>query len=264
VIDNIFLQNAGKQLHFLWSNDFWISGNQYGITTGSPVPAFGCYLDNSSAGTYTQNYHWNNNIGLSRSTRTTTGSRMTGSKSRAFKALCCNRATRPSFPATRSTRTTNRIPRLWPGFLPGMTNLDRLRKPGVRLYRCQPGAFAYSFGAGCANLTVRGNQSTNFATAPYFIDSSLSQQAFNADFALAAKQQEHDRRGDNDFMAQLARTAGGGARWSRCQLGERCSAVQIIAESNLAPAVGQTFTYTLMVNNVASSLVATTSGALFC
>src|SRR5882672_11655075 len=61
VIDNIFVQNAGKQLHFLWSHDFCISAYQYGISSETPVPAFGCYLDNPSAGTYTQNYHWNNN-----------------------------------------------------------------------------------------------------------------------------------------------------------------------------------------------------------
>ncbi|MBD3177647.1 MAG: hypothetical protein GF320_20945 [Armatimonadia bacterium] len=57
-----FIDNRGTQLHSLWNNDFYIMGNQFG--RWRHVPRVGCHLEHSSAGSYTLNYHWDNEIGL--------------------------------------------------------------------------------------------------------------------------------------------------------------------------------------------------------
>lgn len=54
-----FTDNRGNQLHFINSNDFFILENNFG--RGGKA---GCLLENSSAGTYSMNYHWDNKNAL--------------------------------------------------------------------------------------------------------------------------------------------------------------------------------------------------------
>ena len=61
VRDCHFLNNRKYQLHLLFSNDFFISGNQFGCH-GGKRPLAGTYLENASAGTYDRNYHWDNEV----------------------------------------------------------------------------------------------------------------------------------------------------------------------------------------------------------
>ena len=58
-----FQNNRGHQLYMRCSNDYHVTGTQFG---GSPevLPSAGCYMENSSAGTYSMNYHWDNAKGL--------------------------------------------------------------------------------------------------------------------------------------------------------------------------------------------------------
>lgn len=58
--DSHLISNRGAQLYSRHNNDFYILGNQMG--THGPVPQFGCKLDHSSAGTYSMNYHWGNEV----------------------------------------------------------------------------------------------------------------------------------------------------------------------------------------------------------
>lgn len=59
VIECYFLGNGGKQLHLYYSNDYHILNNQFG-SLGSYSATAGSYLDNSSAGLYQGNLHWEN------------------------------------------------------------------------------------------------------------------------------------------------------------------------------------------------------------
>lgn len=59
VRDCHFIDNRQVQLHSRYNNDFYIIGNQFGAHS-KPSPRIGCFLDHSSAGTYTLNYHWGN------------------------------------------------------------------------------------------------------------------------------------------------------------------------------------------------------------
>lgn len=57
-----FIGNAGVQLDSVNNNDFYFIGNQFG--THGLTPRTGCRLDRSSAGTYSMNYHWGNEVAL--------------------------------------------------------------------------------------------------------------------------------------------------------------------------------------------------------
>lgn len=57
-----FINNGGDQLRSYQNNDFYIIGNQFGHDRWGREkrPASGCLLQKSSAGTYSENYHWGN------------------------------------------------------------------------------------------------------------------------------------------------------------------------------------------------------------
>jgi hypothetical protein len=60
VADCHFIGNRRAQLWSYENNDFMISGNQFGTHGGHPE--HGVVLDHSSAGNYTGNYHWGNDV----------------------------------------------------------------------------------------------------------------------------------------------------------------------------------------------------------
>ncbi len=56
------INNGGDQLRSYQNNDFYIIGNQFGHDRWGREarPSTGCLLERSSAGTYSENYHWGN------------------------------------------------------------------------------------------------------------------------------------------------------------------------------------------------------------
>lgn len=57
-----FIDNLGEQLRSFYNNDFYILGNQFGFWQGQPKT--GAALVHSSAGSYSLNYHWGNDVAL--------------------------------------------------------------------------------------------------------------------------------------------------------------------------------------------------------
>jgi hypothetical protein len=57
-----FIDNRGEQLCSLYNNDFYIIGNQFG--RWQHEPRVGAALIHSSAGSYSLNYHWDNDVAL--------------------------------------------------------------------------------------------------------------------------------------------------------------------------------------------------------
>ena len=55
-----FISNLQDQLYSYNNNDFYILQNQFGTHGGTPKT--GARLDHSSAGTYSMNYHWGNDV----------------------------------------------------------------------------------------------------------------------------------------------------------------------------------------------------------
>lgn len=57
-----FINNGGDQLRSYQNNDFYIIGNQFGHDRWGREAwsRTGCLLERSSAGTYSENYHWGN------------------------------------------------------------------------------------------------------------------------------------------------------------------------------------------------------------
>ena len=57
-----FISNLQDQLYSFNNNDFYILQNQFGTHGGTPKT--GARLEQSSAGTYSMNYHWDNEVAL--------------------------------------------------------------------------------------------------------------------------------------------------------------------------------------------------------
>jgi hypothetical protein len=63
LVNSYFLGNGGRQLFSEYNNDFHVQGNQFGRLSGIARAAYGTYFNQSSAGTYFGNFHWENEIG---------------------------------------------------------------------------------------------------------------------------------------------------------------------------------------------------------
>jgi len=57
-----FIDNRGEQLRSFYNNDFYIIGNQFG--RWQHEPRVGAALIHSSAGSYSLNYHWDNDVAM--------------------------------------------------------------------------------------------------------------------------------------------------------------------------------------------------------
>jgi polygalacturonase len=65
VVRQCYFLGCGRyQFYNEYNNDFTIDDNQFGMLSGITHAQIGCYLNASSAGTYTKNKHWENAIGL--------------------------------------------------------------------------------------------------------------------------------------------------------------------------------------------------------
>lgn len=63
-VSNCWLtNNMNHQLYSYYCNDFYFTTNQFGAG-GGKHPKSGAFLDHSSAGSYTLNYHWGNVVAL--------------------------------------------------------------------------------------------------------------------------------------------------------------------------------------------------------
>ena len=67
ITDNLFLENGltetTPQVEVNWAQDFKIHGNQFGVTRLTSFPSYGIKMDVCQAGTYMNNFHWNNVVG---------------------------------------------------------------------------------------------------------------------------------------------------------------------------------------------------------
>jgi hypothetical protein len=57
-----FIDNQGEQLRSYYNNDFYLIGNQFGCWRQQP--RVGAALIHSSAGSYSLNYHWGNDVAM--------------------------------------------------------------------------------------------------------------------------------------------------------------------------------------------------------
>lgn len=261
VRDNLFLSNAGKQLFFRYSNDFWIDNNQFGISGAHP--AHGCYLDNSSAGTYTKNYHWDNVIGFE-------------TASSSYLRINCNRfeeSDRQGVVLTGGVDVqfsdnhlhTNSKSSFGTYDSCSFVSMTRLVAVGNQTYDFSAGvyahAFSYSFSTGNSRITFKDNQASGYNTQPIFVDSSLNAVDWNVDEVLRFSSNVTIAAGASVAMGEGAADATPAVVVTLA--GRKCVAVRMYAQSVAVPGGGQTFTYTLVRNGVATISATTSGGAAF-
>ncbi len=261
VADCLFLQNGGKQLHCAYSHDFWIEGNQFGITTGTPTPDYGCYLDNSNAGCYTRNVHWENQVGFF-----TVDSHYNRIEMNRFEE---NHGSGVHLTAgVHIIFTGNTIHSNSKGTVGGADNAafttitDTIVSDNQSFdWTGSPQSnFGFAFGVACDRLTIKGNQATNYNASPFFFDTSLSgPMELNGDESMRVLSGVTVAAGGTSYMGPAGGSATQGP--AETSLGRRVAAVRLYVACGSAPGAGQTFTYTVMKNSVATLLAATVSGA---
>jgi parallel beta-helix repeat protein len=247
----------------VWSSDFFYHNNQFGVTQTGVVPQVGAYLQNSSAGTYTENYHWGNTVGfrhLNCNYNRIENNRFEESKQ---QGVYMNGCTRTIF--SGNTIHTN-SQQAFGGFDNAyFTNCDTLIVSGNTSFDWNNGATAHRYGfffdVGCAAVELKGNTAPmGWNTAPYGFDASLATTKVQGDVAQCGV------TGGNAIPAGQTTFFGAGvSNFSISGVpitaGRQCQLYRIFVSADHPPGVGQTYTYTLMKNGVSTGTVLTIAGA---
>ncbi|MDR9052048.1 NosD domain-containing protein [Burkholderia multivorans] len=255
VLDNVFLSNLQKQLYFTWSQDFWIEGNQYGILSGYGHPQFGCFLDNSNAGTYTRNYHWNNSIGFQAQYSNYNRIEMNRFEESDTYGVWLYTCSKVVFTGntlhTNSESSYGAYDNAYFGVLTDSIVDDNSSfdwNGGSTGHR-----YGFNFGPGCANLEVKNNKATNWVTGPYGFDSSLVSTDLNTDESIRGATNGTVPSSTAIYVGQ----GGTNAQFSAVAvpLSRKSSLMQIQVGADANPGSGQTYTYELYKNGASVQTV---------
>ena len=236
----LFLQNQAAGLYFDNNNDFWVRGNQFGTTSGGP-PDFGCLMESSSAGTYSENYHWGNTVGLraeSCNYNRYVGNRFEQNKHEGV-ALSAG-ADNIFMGNTIHTNSNGTLAGFNNAAFTGVAGLSCIGNQSFDFTDVPQASFGFAFGINCSGLTIKGNQISDYATAPYFFDPSLT----NA--LIASDQRVNLMTGTTVAPGATAYLAPGGqypTTTAVISLGEPLAAVRLYAAAADAPGAGQTYLY---------------------
>ncbi|MCW3701474.1 right-handed parallel beta-helix repeat-containing protein, partial [Burkholderia cenocepacia] len=260
VKNNMLLANQQKQLYFTWSHDFWIEGNQYGILGGFGHPQFGCFLDNSNAGTYVQNYHWNNSIGFqmqfSQYNRIE-NNRFEESDSYGSYIYGCSKMVylgntiHTNSEASKGTYDNVYFGLVTDSVIQGNSSFDW--NGGSTGHR-----YGFNFGDGCSNLNIQGNKSTGWVTGPFGFAASLMTADMNGDDVIRGATNGTVAAGASRFFGP----SGGGATLGNVQapVGRKSSVLQFQVAPDVAPGSGESFTYRLYNNGSVIQTVTISNG----
>lgn len=251
-----FLGNGNRQLYSFNNNDFHISDNQFGRLAGITKAAFGAYLEESSAGNYEANYHWDNGVACAFSSsnyNTVASNRFEESDTNGF---IYNGGSQVVFTDnkvhTNSQLSTGAHDGAYFASVDGLIVTDNL----AFSFTATTHRWAVNVDTGCTNVTVENNKLKNYAAGfgpvrvvgsiaiPPNVDQTFS---FNSGGTVAAA--------STVFIgASEAQATETNASTLTTRKG---TVARMYVGTAVAPGSGQTFTYTLRVNGVDTAMVVT-------
>lgn len=254
ITDCVLLSNECEQLYSTYSNDFWIEDNQFGIS--GTHPQYGCYLDNSSAGTYEGNYHWNNAVAFkavnSRYNRICINRFEMSDHEAVVLDTCDHQTISENTIHTNGMAAVNTYDALTAANLTNsiITENDFFDWGGGTAYR-----YAINLGSGCSLITLRDNRASNFGTGP-LINAGGS---FDVDEFLVGMPGSTVPAGSTVYLG----ASGNSATEANVHtlIGARRVLARLYVACAAAPGSGQSFSYTLRKNGADTAAVATISGA---
>jgi hypothetical protein len=253
-----FLGNGGNQLHMEYSNDWTIDDNQFGRLAGIALADFGVFLQDASAGTYTKNKHWDNEVALAATNCSFNGYSANRFEESQNQNVFMNGGSYNNFVGNRLHTASKSGDGDYDNFY--AIAVQQLNFTGNTIFSWNASFSRYgvNFDTGCSELvigknTVRGYDTTNFG--PFRFEGAIDQ--FSADLLLhgtatgvAAAATVHMSNGT--ITAEQA---------SWFPVNRRYQVARIYAATDVAPGAAQTFTYTLRKNGADTGQTAVSSGA---
>lgn len=254
-----FLGNGQYQFHGVYCNDFHIENNQFGRLGGIALAAIGAFLDNSSAGTYLGNYHWDNTLGFKASTcnyNTYTGNRFEESSqsnvvldSGSYNIFSNNKCHTASKGA--SGTYDNVV----------IQNVSVLSVLGntVFSWNATTSRWGLNFVLNCSNVTLGKNKIDGFSPSYGPIGVGGSVGVIAADFELRGITQSPSAANNVSYVGPQINTFFEGQ--AMFNITRRCTLLRIWASVDAVPGAGQSFSYVARKNSVDTSMTAVISGA---
>lgn len=263
VTDCYFLGNGGRQIYGNYANDFHIRGNQFGRLAGITKATHGSYLDNCSAGNYTENYHWDNTIGCFQ-------------QSCNYNTVALNRfeeSEQEGYLQNGGAHTIFADNKIHTNSLAATATYDGAKFSNAASLTID-GNHAFSFtsnrhkwdinvDAGWTDLVIGGTNKLNgFSTSfgPIRVDGT-SPVGFGTSHARQFVSSGTLAAGSTVFLGPNAMQTNEKA--AIVLLGARSTVLRMYAAVDTAPTAGQSFIYTLRKNGVDTAMTCTISGAAF-
>ncbi|WP_336816856.1 right-handed parallel beta-helix repeat-containing protein [Burkholderia gladioli] len=253
VTDCLLLGNKVNNFLSVYSNDFYYHKNQFGITESGVTPQVGCYLQNSGAGTYTENYHWQNVVGLralnSNYTRIENNRADINQQQGMYFDSCVRTTVLGNDVHSNSTSSPGTYDDTY------FVNCDTIIYASDKIFTWDPAItqrFSAYFDVGCNNISLGGgNKMPNgWTLAPYGFSPSLVNAIITGDFEVALSVGLSGPIAANttiffgQFGASASQSAVAVANGAQRQL------FRLTVECDNAPGAGQTFIYRLFKNGV--------------
>lgn len=267
VMNNYFQGNGRYQFWMRYSNDWHLDKNQYGIFDGLPSHAQkGCFLQNCAAGRYTENLHWQNGVGFhdqGGNYNCYANNRIEMSDQQNVILENCNYGSflgnQPHTASEASPGSSDSVQMI------GCANMILADTNG---FSFEPTVHFARYGinvdANSTNVTLHNNRmgdgSWSPAFGPYRVDGSAAPTA-NFDFDLTACSQSAIGPNSNVFMGSAGtNTVEKATHWV---VMARSVVMRLFAAVDTPPGAGQTFTYTVRLNGVATAMTAVIAGGNF-
>lgn len=261
-IDCIFVGNGGNQLCYTYSNDFRILNNQYGSLVGVTHAAIGCYLNNSSAGLYQGNYHWQNIVGFKAQScsyntyalnrfeiNDQQGAYLTGGYYNQFTGNKLYSNSQSSNGAYDNFYSSS-----WSGAI--------VSENWVFTWDATNSRWGMYFDTGCNDVALKNNKvapgSFGSSYGPYNVDAADDSNVYG-DFQVVSCTSSAVSGGVTTYLGPVGASYSEGQ--ASFQIAKRCAVLRFWVGVDNPPGAGQTFTYSVRINNVTSSMTGTISGA---
>lgn len=254
-----FLGNGQYQFQGVYCNDFHIENNQFGRLAGISLATIGCYLENSSAGTYIGNYHWDNVNAFTAfncNYNTYTENRFEESSQ---QNVVINSGSYNIFSLNKCHTASKGSSGVYDNvYILGVASLSVIGN-SLFSFDATNSAWGINIAAGCSSITLGKNQISSFSPSygPIGVVSSVG--AISADFELHGLTSGTSGAGQTTYVgAQLNTFSEGQATFN---VSRRCTLLRIYAAVDVAPGAGQSFIYVPRKNAVDTAMAASISGA---
>lgn len=273
ITDSYFLYNGTANVYYTYCNDFHISRNQMGSNASAPFTTYGIQLTNANAGQVTDNFIWQNSIGISMTSSSydwISRNRITQSQQSGLTLSTgnANHITDNQF-YTNSLATVGAVPDL---SIAGGTETAIL---GNQFYSWDGTAhvnYNLTVDSTSSTTTVTGNQFSWYVTNPTNISTSATSTVMSGNHPI---QNGTSNNVSTGTFAGISAGATGGSGTTVYLGNGGASATEgsvyfpiaapsaiscFVVNTSAAPGAGQTYTVTLRKNGVSTGLTGTISG----